>query len=99
MTQKMLTPNEHRMQSSYFQNNVAPQRDLPSTKSYQTPVTHTTGFGNEMHASGNTASPYRNQNDHTKMPFRSSLHEDSASVSTNNAQYYYQKLNGQIGFA
>ena len=48
-SQKMLTPNEQRMHSSYFPNDAGLQRALPSTKSYQTPVTQS----NQLGSSGN----------------------------------------------
>lgn len=106
-SQKMLTPNEQRMHSSYFPNDAGLQRAMPSTKSYQTPVTYgnsnlngsqspfmaaTDGVG----ASGGAIVNHRG-NSHSLNMAPLDTGNETNSVSTANPQYYYLKGNGLIG--
>ena len=103
----MLTPNEQRMHSSYFPNEAGLQRALPSTKSYQTPVTQSNQLGSSgnpfmtatdgIGVSGGANANRRGNSNSLQMVPLDTGHETN-SVSTANAQYYYLKGNGQIGF-
>ena len=87
------------MHSSYFPSDTGLQRALPSTKSYQTPVTYNqSNLGSSNPFMSAAAANHRGNNSQSLQMAPLDTGNDTNSVSTANPQYYYMKGNGQIGF-